>query len=139
MKLALVLSLVAAGWGSACASAEIRAVIAIKDAKVVTVSGEEWPKATVVMRNGLITDVGAAVSVPADAWVIDGNGLTVYPGFIDALSTWGIPAPPSANRGGAAQPATATPTAPEPRARGPACRILTAKIGRSATAPSRRS
>jgi imidazolonepropionase-like amidohydrolase len=132
MKLALTLSLVVAGWGSVCASAETRAVVAIKDARVVTVSGEEWPKATVVMRNGLITDVGAAASVPADAWVIDGNGLTVYPGFIDALSTWGIPAPPSANRGGAAQQATATPTTPEPRARGPEDRPQTFSFERAA-------
>ena len=29
--------------------------------------------------------------VPADAWVIEGEGLTVYPGLIDALSTVGMP------------------------------------------------
>jgi len=42
----------------------------------------------------LIDAVGASVEPPAEAWVIDGAGLTVYPGLIDALSTWGIPAPP---------------------------------------------
>ncbi len=31
------------------------------------------------------------LAIPADAWVIEGAGLTVYPGFIDGLSTWGIP------------------------------------------------
>src|SRR4051794_38552907 len=75
--------------------------IAIKDAHVVTVSGADLPKATVVLRNGLIEQVGANVNVPADVWVIEGAELTVYPGFIDALSTWGIPnANPTANRTG---------------------------------------
>ena len=32
------------------------------------------------MRNGLIEDVGASVAVPADAVIVDGTGMTVYPG-----------------------------------------------------------
>ena len=35
------------------------------------------------MRDGVIVDVGASVTAPADAIVIDGAGLTVYPGLID--------------------------------------------------------
>jgi imidazolonepropionase-like amidohydrolase len=108
---------------------ETPGAVAIKDARVVTVSGEELPKATVVLRNGLIVDVGAS-SIPADAWVIDGAGLTVYPGFIDALSTWGIPAPPA--RGGAASTAAAAATPPEPRARGPEDRPQTFSFERAA-------
>jgi imidazolonepropionase-like amidohydrolase len=108
--------------------AETHGAVAIKDARVVTVSGEELPKATVVMRDGMISDVGASVPVPADAWVIDGAGLTVYPGFIDTLSSWGIPVP--ATRGNAAQtPATTT---PEPRARGPEDRPQTFSFERAA-------
>ncbi len=103
MKQALVLLFWAGSFGASCAFAQNHTAVAIKDAHVVTVSGEELPKATVVMRDGLITEVGSAVSVPADAWVIDGSGLTVYPGFIDAMSTWGIPAPATA-RGGAGAP-----------------------------------
>jgi Amidohydrolase family len=90
--------------------------IAIKDAHVVTVSGADLPKATVLLRDGLIEDVGPNVTIPADAWVIDGNGLTVYPGFIDGLSTWGIPAaiatPARTAAGVAPTPAPATPPAP---------------------------
>src|SRR5205807_2278809 len=44
-------------------------------------------------RNGLIAAVGAQVAAPADARVIDGTGLTVYPGLIDANTTLGIPQP----------------------------------------------
>jgi hypothetical protein len=83
--------------------ASVPSAIAIKDAHVVTVSGDDLPKATVILRNGLIEEVGTNVPVPADAWVIDGAGLTVYPGFIDGLSTWGIPvAPTGANAAAAA-------------------------------------
>jgi imidazolonepropionase-like amidohydrolase len=62
---------------------------AIRDARVVTVSGEELPRATVVIVNGLIAAVGADVAIPPEAWVIDGEGLVVYPGLIDAMATVG--------------------------------------------------
>lgn len=37
---------------------------------------------TVVMRDGRIADVGARVKAPADAYVIDGSGKTIIPGFV---------------------------------------------------------
>jgi len=92
------------------ASAQVRSAIAIKDARVVTVSGADLPKATVLLRNGLIQDVGPNLKIPADAWVIDGSGLTVYPGFIDGLSTWGIPG--AAEPAGGGRPAGAPGPAP---------------------------
>lgn len=66
-------------------------VYAIRDARIVTVSGPEVPNGSIVLRDGLIEVVGASVVPPADAWVIDGTGLTVYPGFINALSRLGMP------------------------------------------------
>jgi imidazolonepropionase-like amidohydrolase len=63
---------------------------AITNARIVTVSGADIEKGTVVLRNGLIDAVGANVTVPADAKVFDGTGLTVYPGFMDALTNLGI-------------------------------------------------
>jgi imidazolonepropionase-like amidohydrolase len=98
--------------------------IAIRNAKIVTVSGAVIAKGTVVVRNGLIQDVGENVTVPGDATVVDGEGLTVYPGLVDALSTWGMPgtagAAAGAARGGRGATATATPAAPAaPPAKGP--------------------
>jgi imidazolonepropionase-like amidohydrolase len=82
-------------------------VYAITNARIITVSGPAIDRGTVVVRNGVITGVGAAVPVPADARVIDGNGLTVYPGLIDANSSLGVAreaaataAAPAAGRGG---------------------------------------
>ncbi len=59
---------------------------------------------------------------PPDAWVVDCTGLTVYPGLIDSLSTWGLtntpaPSPLAAaggrgggGRGPVAAPVTAAPS-----------------------------
>ena len=106
-----------------CAAAADNGAIAIRNAKIVTVSGAVIAKGTVVVRAGLIQDVGANVTIPADAVIVDGEGMTVYPGLVDALSTWGMPgaAASGAARGGrgaaTTAPVAATPAAPP--ARGP--------------------
>jgi imidazolonepropionase-like amidohydrolase len=66
---------------------------AITNARVVTVSGPIIERGTVVIRNGLISAAGADVHAPPDARVIDGTGLTVYPGLIDAYTDLGLPEP----------------------------------------------
>ena len=120
MKKLLLLSFL---WCCAYAWAEAPSTIAIRNAKIVTVSGPVIAKGTVIVRKGLIEAVGENVTIPADALVIDGEGMTVYPGLIDGLSTVGLgaAAPAAAagagGRGGgggrnAAAPAqTATPAA----------------------------
>ena len=58
-------------------------------------------RGTVVIRNGLIAAAGANVNAPPDARVIDGAGLTVYPGLIDSYTNLALPeAPPSPSPGG---------------------------------------
>jgi imidazolonepropionase-like amidohydrolase len=75
---------------AARAPADLRpTAYAIRDARVVTEAGTVLPRATVVVRDGLITAVGPDVEVPPDALVTEGKGLTVYPGFIDAGSSRG--------------------------------------------------
>lgn len=66
---------------------------AIQNATIHTAAGPAIANGTIVVRNGLIEAVGANVPVPAGAWAIDGKGLHVYPGLIDSLSRWGLPAP----------------------------------------------
>ena len=86
---------------SAAGAAEGPQVYAIKGAKIVRVSGPTIENGTVILRDGMIEAVGENVTVPADAWVIEGKGMTVYPGLVDALSTWGLPgATPVAGGGG---------------------------------------
>jgi len=81
--------------------------IALRGARVVTVSGPVLEHGTVLLRNGLIEAVGENVDLPKDAWVIDAQGVTVYPGLIDALSTVGLPEAPAPSTAARAEtPAT---------------------------------
>src|SRR5215213_8621258 len=78
---------------------------AITNARIVPVSGPVIERGTVVIRDGLINAVGAQVSAPADARIIDGTGLTVYPGLIDANTNLGIAqATPTPGGGGSSAP-----------------------------------
>src|ERR1700733_5520753 len=100
-------------WCCAHAMAEAPSTVAIRNAKIVTVSGPVIAKGTVILKHGLIDAVGENVAVPADAWVVDGEGMTVYPGLIDSLSTVGIPGAAGAAAGGGGRGgrgAAATPT-----------------------------
>jgi imidazolonepropionase-like amidohydrolase len=81
---------------------------AITNARLVPVSGPVIANGTVVVAKGLIQAVGAGVAIPPEAWVIDGKGLTVYPGLIDAGTDLGVPkeegeanasSPPGGGRG----------------------------------------
>ena len=75
---------------------------AIKNARIVPVSGAVIENGTVVVAKGLIVAVGANVTIPPEAWVIDGTGLTVYPGLIDAGTDLGLPPEESGEQSAAA-------------------------------------
>lgn len=84
---------------------------AIRGAKIVPVGAAPVENATVVVSRGVITAVGTNVTIPADAWVIDGKGLIVYPGLIDGFTDVGLAlaqsggAAPSGGGGGGQQAA----------------------------------
>jgi imidazolonepropionase-like amidohydrolase len=78
---------------------------AIKGARIVPVSGPPIASGTIVISKGVIQSVGASVSIPPEARVIDGTGLTIYPGLIDAgtdvgLGAAAVPAAAAGGRGG---------------------------------------
>jgi len=78
-----------------------RGVLAITNAKIVPVAKPTIERGTIVVRDGIIESVGANVSVPAGAQVIDAAGAEVYPGFIDAQTTIGLEDPGAGNFGDA--------------------------------------
>jgi imidazolonepropionase-like amidohydrolase len=65
------------------------ALIAIRDVRVF--DGERtWPRATVVIRQGMIESIGVDARVPDGASIVDGTGRTLLPGLIDAhVHAWG--------------------------------------------------
>lgn len=91
---------------------------AIRGAKIVPVSGPPVENAIVVMAHGVITAIGKDATIPPDAWVIEGKGLTVYPGLFDSFTDVGIPAPaaaPGATEGGPRRGQEVTSRGPEDR------------------------
>ena len=63
---------------------------AIVNARIVTVSGSIIENGTVVIKDGKIAAVGAGVPVPSGAERIDGRGMSVFPGMIDAGTNMGL-------------------------------------------------
>ncbi|HRS38283.1 MAG TPA: amidohydrolase, partial [Bacteroidia bacterium] len=47
--------------------------------------------ATILIRDGLILEAGAGVTVPSDAVVYDYKGKTIYPSLIELVSDYGQP------------------------------------------------
>jgi len=88
--------------GASAAAAVTPRVHAIRNARIVTGPGNVIARGTVVMRDGLITAVGANVAIPADARIWEGDSLTLYPGLIDAFVM--PPAPTPAGGGGGGRP-----------------------------------
>jgi imidazolonepropionase-like amidohydrolase len=64
--------------------------IAIENATIYPISGDVIQEGTILIRDGIIADVGAGVTVPAGARRIDGRGKHVMPGMIDTHSHMGV-------------------------------------------------
>jgi imidazolonepropionase-like amidohydrolase len=89
-------------------SASADTALVIDGARIVTGSGPAIENGRVVVIGDMIAAIGANAEIPSSATVLDGKGLTVYPGLIDAYCLAGVAAPAS-TAAPAAQPA---PTAP---------------------------
>jgi len=75
---------------------------ALTNARIVTGPGAVLEGATLVVREGCIEQVGTAVAIPADAVVRDMSGKTLYPGFIDLYTDYGMAAGATDGKTGAA-------------------------------------
>ncbi len=71
---------------------------AIQNVTIVPEPGRILEKATVVVRGGKIVEVGANVSIPPEAQIIEMTGKTIFPGFVDAGIEFDAP-PSDANKG----------------------------------------
>ena len=69
----------------------------IRNVTILTAAGPTIRNGSVLLRDGKIAAVGASVSAPSDAVVIDGAGKYVTPGIIDTHSHIGAGGAPSDN------------------------------------------
>lgn len=72
---------------------QVTGCIALINAKVVAAPGKPLQTETIIMRDGLITDIGPHVKIPADAYRVPADSLYAYPAFIDAFSSIGVKNP----------------------------------------------
>ena len=68
----------------------IKPTVVIRNATIYPVTAAPIANGSIVFSNGVITSLGVNVDVPAGATVVDGTGLSVYPGLIDAGTTVGL-------------------------------------------------
>lgn len=69
---------------------QITGCIALKNARVITDAAKDPVTMHVIMRDGLIKELGPNVQIPVDAYVIAADSLYVYPAFIDACAYTGV-------------------------------------------------
>ena len=111
----------------ACGAAQAQKTLVIEGARIVPGDGKTIEKGTLVITDDKIVSVQAdgeanAAALPANAERIDGKGLTVYPGLIDAYCLAGVAGPPAQ-------------TSPRPQG-GSGQRRQGQQQGRNATAPA---
>ena len=64
--------------------------VLIRNATIMTATGQEIAGGSILLRDGKIVAVGASVTAPADAVVVDATGKYVTPGLIDTHSHLGV-------------------------------------------------
>jgi len=66
---------------------------AFTHATIVQDANKTINNGTLVIQDGKIVSVGENIAIPKDAVVVDCNGKFIYPSFIDAYSSYGMPVP----------------------------------------------
>lgn len=83
----VVLALFPAASYASNQSSRVQAIINVK---IVPVIGQPLESGSIIIKDGLIADLGSNLSIPPEAKVIDAKGLTAYPGMIDGYSSLGL-------------------------------------------------
>ncbi|SEP57421.1 amidohydrolase family protein [Flavobacterium urocaniciphilum] len=68
-------------------------VVAVTNATVYTSSTTRIDKATILIKDDKILEIGAQIAIPKEATIIDATGKTIYPSFIDLYTEFGIQKP----------------------------------------------
>ncbi len=72
---------------------------AFTNAKIIVSPTQTINKGTLVIKDGKIVQVGATITIPKNSIVVDLNGKSIYPSFIDVYSNFGIETPKSKGGG----------------------------------------
>lgn len=75
-------------------------IYAFTNAKIIVDADETIENGTLVVKDGLISAVGTKIVIPQGAVVYDLKGKSIYPGLIDAYTSYGMPEPKKIGGGG---------------------------------------
>jgi imidazolonepropionase-like amidohydrolase len=67
--------------------------VAVTNATIYISSSQKIEKATLLIKEGKIIEIGTTVAIPKNATQIDATGKTIYPSFIDLYSEFGVEKP----------------------------------------------
>ncbi|MDX1906494.1 MAG: amidohydrolase family protein [Bacteroidia bacterium] len=76
-------------------------VYALEHVTVIPAPGRKLEDVTIIVRDGLIVDIGKGIAVPGEASRIAADSMYVYAGFIEGMSHTGIPRPKEDESGSA--------------------------------------
>lgn len=78
-------------------------IYAFTNAKIIVDANETIDNGTLVVKDGLIFSVGTKINIPQGAVIYDLKGKSIYPGLIDAYTTYGMQEPKRIPSGGSPQ------------------------------------
>lgn len=96
-------------WVPAQNMKPVTSTYAIVGATIEQAPGKTLEKGTILVKDGIIREVGTNVRIPGEAQIIRADSLFVYAGFIDMYSHAGIPVPENRDR---SQPQIPDPSTP---------------------------
>ncbi|CAM4375905.1 amidohydrolase family protein [Zobellia nedashkovskayae] len=69
---------------------------AFTNAKIFVTPNQVIPSGTLLIQNGKVVEAGKTVNIPKNTVVVDLNGKSIYPSFIDVYSGFGVEKPEKA-------------------------------------------
>ena len=73
---------------------------AFTNAKIYVTPTQIIEKGTLLIKDGKVVQAGASISLPQNTVIEDLNGMSIYPSFVDAFSSFGVEKPKRAQRAG---------------------------------------
>jgi len=83
-----LLLVLAGGGGDASLARTAPQVVAITGATLFDATGRAPYRATVIIRDGRIAEIGPDLAIPAGARIVKADGMALLPGFFDVHTHW---------------------------------------------------
>lgn len=86
------------GQSDPTAQKRVSGTYVIQNINLISSPGSPLIQTSIIIKDGLIQEIGKSVRIPLDAQLITGDSLYAYPAFIDAFSIIGVSRPTEPER-----------------------------------------